>query len=496
MILVLRGVRTVGGTIYRSEELAALYQDLIGRQITLSAVYDIAARITAKYGADGYVLSRAIIPPQELSPEGATVTIQIVEGYVDRVEWPPSLSKYRDFFAAYTAKIIADRPTNGRTLERYLLLAGDLPGLKFKNSLKASTTQQGAATLVIEVVEKPLDVFARVDNRGTKARGPYQFNTSTTVNNLLRIHEAFTATYAGAFDVSELQYMAGSYRQVLNSEGLAFFASASNSRGRPGTPDLRLLEYKTKSNLFEGGVSYPVIRLRERNLIVSGLFFASDDRSDILGTLFSHDKLRGVRLKVDADLAESSGAVNQLNVVASRGIEGLGASVNGDLLVSTANGRVDFTKIEATYSRMQPLFERLSLLVAAHGQYAANPLLAPELCGYGGRAFGRAFDPSQFVADQCVEVLAELRLDLPHNIKQVTQAQLYAYADRGWLHNLAPVVGTPTNLDAASVGGGIRLGWQPPFAPYGGFATDLSVAKAIDGPRDDWRFFFIVSGRL
>ena len=193
---------------------------------------------------------------------------------------------------------------------------------------------------------------------------------------------------------------------------------------------------------------------------------------------------------------ESSGAINQLNVLASQGIKGLGSSENGDVVLSTAHGRVDFTKVEATYSRTQPLFERLSLLVAAHGQYAANPLLSPELCGYGGRAFGRGFDPSQLVGDQCVEVLAELRFDLPHSVKQVTQAQLYAYADRGWLHNLAPVTGTPANLDAASVGGGIRLGWQPRFAPYGGFSTDLSVAKAIDGPRNDWRFFFIVTGRL
>src|SRR5262245_343314 len=494
--LMLRSVRIVGGTIYPSEELAALYQDLIGRQITLTAVYDIAARITAKYGADGYVLSRAIVPPQELTPGGAAVTIQIVEGYVDRVEWPAALSKYRDFFADYTAKIIADRPANVRTIERYLLLASDLPGLKFKNSLKASATQQGAATLVVEVAEKPVDTFARIDNRGTKARGPYQFNTSTTVNNLLRIHEAFTATYAGAFDLSELQYLAAGYRQVLNSEGLTFFASASNSRGKPGTPELRLLEYKTRSNVFEGGVSYPFIRLREKNLIVSGSFFATDDRSDVLGTLNTHDKLRGVRLKVDADLAESTGAINQLNVVASQGIKGLGSSENGDVVLSTANGRVDFTKVEATYSRTPPLFERLSLLVAAHGQYAANPLLSTELCSYGGRAFGRAFDPSQLVGDQCVELLAELRFDLPHSIKQVTQAQLYAYADRGWLHNLAPALGTPANLDAASVGGGIRLGWKPPFAPYGGFSTDLSVAKAIDGPRNDWRFFFIVTGRL
>src|SRR4029078_7745679 len=120
-------------------------------------------------------------------------------GYVDRVEWPASLSKYRDFFSDYTATIIAGPPATLLTIERYLLLAGDLPGLKFKNSLKASSTHQGAATLVGEVAEKPIDAFGRIDNGRTTARGPYQSNTSATVNNLLRIHEAFTVSYAGAF---------------------------------------------------------------------------------------------------------------------------------------------------------------------------------------------------------------------------------------------------------------------------------------------------------
>ncbi len=127
--------------------------------MTLEVVYDIAKRITAKYGADGYVLSRAIVPPQELTPGGATIRIQVIEGYVSKVEWPrEKLARYRDFFSDYTAKIVADRPTNIRTLERYLLLANDLPGLKFTTTLQPSKTEQGAAVLVVEVTEKPLDV--------------------------------------------------------------------------------------------------------------------------------------------------------------------------------------------------------------------------------------------------------------------------------------------------------------------------------------------------
>ena len=80
------------------------------------------------------MLSRAIVPVQELDPNGAVVKIQVVEGYIETVEWPRDLlARYRDFFTYYGAQITAERPVNIRTIERYLLLAGDLPGLKFKN---------------------------------------------------------------------------------------------------------------------------------------------------------------------------------------------------------------------------------------------------------------------------------------------------------------------------------------------------------------------------
>src|ERR1035437_718082 len=152
--IVVRDIRIAGSTVYSSDQLRLLYADLLGKQVTLQAIYDLARAITAKYGNDGYVLSRAIVPPQQLNPSGAIIHIQIIEGYVDRVEWPKALSRYRDFFSYYAAKIVADRPVNIRTIERYLLLAGDLPGLKFATSLKASSENVAASTLVVEVTEK------------------------------------------------------------------------------------------------------------------------------------------------------------------------------------------------------------------------------------------------------------------------------------------------------------------------------------------------------
>lgn len=509
--LVIRQIRIVGATVYTPAQLAQLYADLIGKKVTLQAVYDLAQRITAKYGADGYVLSRAIVPTQELDPNGAAIKIQVVEGYIETVQWPPQLSAYRDFFSYYGSKISAERPINIRTIERYLLLAGDLPGLKFKNSIKPHPSKVGAAILVVEVTTKPIDFFSRLDNRGTPARGPLEYLSSTTFNNLFGGHEALTLTAAGAFKTRELQFYAANYRQVLNPEGLTYFATASYGFGHPGTEELQFLNYRTRSFYAETGLSYPVIRARERNFAVSGLWFWSNDRGIFLDLPddppSTHDRMRGARLRVDADSADPDGGINQLYFVFSQGVRGLGATQNGQDLASRANGRVDFSKMELTLTRLWPLplLPGLSSLVAVYGQYAMTPLLVSELCGYGGRLFGRGFDPSQFVSDSCVEALYELRYDIPIQLQSVTQTQLYGFADKGYLHNLAPVPGTFTSVDAASFGAGLRLGW------LNAVTADLTVTQVAQGqglvgtsalpglgvgPRKNTRFFFILSARL
>ena len=498
--LTIRSVSVTGSTVYSEADFAPLYRDLLGRPVSLQAVYDLAQKITAKYGQDGYIISRAIVPPQNLARSGATIRLQIVEGYVDRVVWPEKIRRYRNFFTDYEAKIVADRPANIRSLERYLLLLNDLPGLKASTKLEPSKTNLAASTLVVEVTEKPLDAFGRWDNRGSEARGPYQFLGSATVNNILGAHEAFTATWAGTFEFEELQYVSAAYRQVLTSEGLTYFANASYSWGRPGTPELQLFNYKTRSTYAESGFYYPLVRSRERNLTVSGLGFLSDNRGIIFDDPNSPpstlDRLRGYRLKLDGDIADPLRGINQFNVTFSQGIEGLGSTDDANPLASRANGRVDFAKIEGTYSRLQPLFAGFSAFAAVYGQYAFTPLLSPEQCGYGGRFFGRAFDPSQFVGDNCILALAELRYDLPIAGGFLSLMQAYAFVDYGNLGNHQPEPLTPGNIQAASVGGGVRFGWPSSIT------ADLSVAHAIEDPRtfvdahrDDTRFFFIVTAR-
>jgi hemolysin activation/secretion protein len=496
--LTIGRVVITGATVYSEADLAPLYADLIGGEVSLAAVYALAQRITAKYGAAGYVLSRAIVPPQNLGSRGATIRIQVVEGYVDQVIWPTEkLTRYRDFFTDYAARIVADRPANIRTLERYLLLANDLPGLKFSTTLKPSPSHPNASILIVEVKEKAFDGLARIDNRGSRARGPWEYLGSVTANNIIGAHESFNVTYAGTFQLRELQYLQATYRQVLNSEGLTFFADASYGTGKPGLPVDPILGYKTRSEVVELGLAYPVIRSRETNLTLTTLGFATNDYAFTNDVPFTRDRIRGIRFKGDADWADHWLGINQVNATFSQGIQALGATPNPDPndpfpplpTPSTNAGRTDFSKIEATISRTQPLPLNFSFFVAGYAQYGFTPLLVSEQCSYGGRFFGRAFDPSQMLGDRCWEVLAEGRYDIITPWKQVTRLQLYSFADHGELFNIDPGFGTPRVQSGTSAGGGVRFAWEDTYM------ADISVAKAIEGPRDDWRAFVILTAK-
>ena len=116
-------------------------------------------------------------------------------------------------------------------------------------------------------------------------------------------------------------------------------------------------------------------------LVLTALGFMTDDDSFKVGAQFTRDRLRGFRLKADADWADSFLGINQVNVTFSQGIHGLGSTDNPDPNVllpplptaSTKSGRVDFDKIEGTFARTQPLFAGFSAFVAADGHRVTEP---------------------------------------------------------------------------------------------------------------------------
>lgn len=476
----------VGATVFSADDFADLTAPLTGRRISLSEIYALAARITARYGEAGYVLSRAIVPPQSLAPHSAVVRIEIIEGYVDDVVWPSGLERYRDYFSDYRAHILESRPANIKVIERYLLLASDLPGLTFSSTFKPSSANPRASTLMVSVREKRVDAEASIDNRGSKGRGPWQARVAGTANNWLGLHEAITVNYATAVpSMDQLQFIEGTWRQVLSSQGLTLTLDGSYNTGIPGLGALQAIDYDSTGLLFSATLAYPVIRLRDENLTVAGIAFTEDVKSNALSAPFTEDRVRGLRARLSYDRADTWGGINFVQLTLSHGIDGLGSTSNDNPMASRIGGKVDFTKIEVHASRSQPLrflHDQLSLYGAVYGQLAWDPLLTVEQCAYGGKSFGRAFDPSIITGDNCLTSLLELRYDIviPDNV--FTRTQLYGFIDYGFIERKLVSAGTPEDEWGSSTGLGLRLGWRE------NISAAIEAARGIGGDvkDDDW----------
>lgn len=129
----LRGIALQGVSVYKPRELEGLWRNDIGKTVSLKRVYDIAAAITARYRADGYFLSRAYIPAQEIG--NGTVRISIVEGYIGQVQLDGDIPSSH-IFGVLKKRLLSLGPLNIKMLERQMLLLNDLPGTHFRAVLK------------------------------------------------------------------------------------------------------------------------------------------------------------------------------------------------------------------------------------------------------------------------------------------------------------------------------------------------------------------------
>lgn len=456
--LRLGGVRLLGNTVVSSDELAPFYDKLIGQDVPVTAIFALANQITAYYGQTGYPLSRAIVPAQEIGDDGI-ITIQIVEGLVDRVDIDDEGARRNVVLRGHGERLTQERPISNATLERELLLADDLPGIEVRSVLRRSDDTQGATTVVLDVEEeKPVAYSFSLDNRGSDAVGPFQMQLSATANNLLHQNSQTRLRFANASFNKELLFGEVEHEAVLSDSGLRLILGLRGSRAEPGTTTFRTLDLQTEAFTGYATLRYPVIRSRNQNLFAYAQLEARNSETTALGTRLSRDRLRSVRIGGNYDSADEFGGLNTASIEISKGIAGLGANANDDPLNSRADGKVDYFKGTIDLSRNQQLgyfdtdLAAWSLFGQIRGQFTGTSLLSAEQCSLGGSELGRAFDPSTLAGDRCIAALAEVRYQL-QDTGFLDDLQIYAFADAG---QVSDVGGGSSRL--ASTGVGARFG--------------------------------------
>lgn len=479
---VLRGVQISGATVYPAGTFEGLYADLVGKDVTLAQVYSVAQAITARYRADGYILSQAVLPAQQIAT--GTVQIRIVEGFVDKVvvkdETTGASDVNRGVLDRMAQKISGVRPLTAKALERYMLLINDLPGVQARSFLSPSTTTPGGADLTIVLNEKKYDGYATFDNLGSQFVGPLEFSVAGNLDNAIGIYERTGLRYVGTFRFSELKYIEATHQEQLGSEGMhldfTYFHSDSQPNHKP-------LVIKTDS-LNDTGIvalTYPVIRSRSENLNLRARFDYGNIDVKTASFLTTQDRLRVLRLsgaynKVDTILGPP--AVNLATIELGQGLPFADAS-DKDPTSSNARAPSSFTKINVELQRQQSIVGNWSVLLAVEGQAAFDDLLSEEKLGLGGPLYGRGYDPSQIIGDEGVAGKVELQYGRELGLQWFKDYQAYAFFDGGYVHDLHKVV--QQNHHLMTTGVGLRSNFTERLSGFVQVAKQLTKSAAVPG---------------
>ncbi len=449
-----------GSTVYSNAELASVVGGKAGAAATVADIFKWAAHLTAKYRNDGYILSQVVVPAQEI--DDGTVELQVVEGYIGSVNVEGLAPGLAAKVQKYLERIKGSVPLKNTTLERYVLLAEDIPGVSLETFLSASKEKKGAATLTAKAKKKWVTASVRGDNRGTTFVGPYKAAVTLGLAGVLGPENNLSLTgYSSPADDEELRAGSFTVSQALGKEGASAFFSGSANFSEPGSS---LSDLDLESEAFSGSVGLMIrpIRQRSQNLTISLSGSYNNSSSTVFGVDFSEDNTRTAALAADFQFSDRAMGFNRASLSVSHGFDVADSTATGDVLASRADASADASWINLDISRVQHVGRGLSLMVSGSGQVASDGLSPSREFGIGGTANGSAFDASEITGDHGASGRLEVRYSGEAALMKgiVGGLQVYGFGDGGavWQHNVASVAEANDQLASAGVGFRFNLG--------------------------------------
>ena len=176
-------VEVEGVTAYPQPEIAQLAAGLVGPAVPLPQIDAARQAILQHYRTDGYVLTTV---SANLDNSGR-LRFVVTEGRIASVKLDGDIGPAGTQVLRFLNRLTEQQPIDSVTLERYLLLAQDVPGVSLRAVLEPATDTPGALNLIAQVSRQNISGLATVDNRAFDQTGPVEALGVTRLQQLLRV---------------------------------------------------------------------------------------------------------------------------------------------------------------------------------------------------------------------------------------------------------------------------------------------------------------------
>ena len=444
--VLIGAIRIDGAVILPPEAFAPVIETYVGRRLSPADLAALATDTANVARELGYGLATAYIPKQQIS--NGLLRVVIDEGRVDdvMVEGTAEAPVRR-----VLAPIANGRPLLTSTLERQLLIAGDLPGVSLGRA--RLDRSGGRSVLRLRADQKRIEGRVSADNWGSGTIGPVRAHLAIDINGLLANDDQLTiGGTVTPLQPKEYALAHFAYSKAIGANGTTLNVGGYVARSQPGG-ELADLDIEGRSIEGSVGINHPLLRTRAASVWGDLEFAVRDVKQDREGARVREDRLAILTASAFAS-AKIGDARGRLRLSLRQGLNVFGATGEGDPLSSRADGSGVFTKLEYWAQYDQPLLGAFSLQLQSEGQIATRALLSSEEMGLGGRYFLRGYDYREYSGDLGIAGSFEFRYDLSSLPEALELVQFYAFADVGTVGNYDDGVGSGS---LASAGGGVRI---------------------------------------
>lgn len=451
---LVKSIQLSGNTVFDTATLHALVADAEGKNLTLSQLGDVAARLTGYYQSHGYPLARAIVPAQTI--QAGAVRIQIIEARYGKIQLDNHSRVTDSLIGATLSPLQGGQAVAQLPLDHALLLLSDIPGVAISGTLKPGDAV-GTSDLQVDAnATSAVTGNVALDNYGNRYTG--RTRLAGTVDFIDPLHHGDVFSLTALSSGGGLNYGGVSYESLLDGRGTRLGASYTALHYKLGDT-LDALDGHGTAQVESLWLKSPFMRSRDIN-VYGQIQYDHKQLDDHIDTasIRTDRHLDNLTASLAGDLHDSvlSGSISTWNVGWTVGRVDFDDDTARQVDAATANAQGSFSKWTANFFRLQSLSARDALYLTLSGQWANGNLDPAEKMVAGGPYTVRAYDIGAESGDTGILGSAEFRHELVQVKSGPLQAVAFFDAERVTINHTAWIAGTN---GVTLRGAGLGLKW-------------------------------------
>lgn len=393
-----------GNTVYPKHVLKRVLERYMDLELNLYDLNKAADAITTFYHDQGYMLARAVIPPQKVVD--GLVKIQIVEGRIGKTIFKGN-HRYSDrFIATRTRALTPGTLVTTDQLETSLLLLNDLPGLSAKVVLEPGA-EFGDTDAEIDLSEKLFSASVGVNNHGRDETGKNRIDVSASLNSPFGWGDQLTVggsrTSAGLTRFARLNYSI-----PLNTLGTRLSVGTSRVRYDVDSAHLAELGISGEVSSTDITVTHPLVRTRNQTEIISVGVKRDRLKQNALDSTLSDNAISVMNFSYLANTINADTSVTNARFSLATNLK----SVDDDISPAASNysqQNAVLARWEMDVNHNAPFSGAWDLYFRANVMYSSQMLPDTEKFSIGGPSSVRGYRPSELRGDSGYLATMELR---------------------------------------------------------------------------------------